>query len=425
MDETRAPGKVVEEAVVEEEVAVEVKGAPRTWRNVEISQQVAHGMTPEVVEAILEGWKSVDKFAYILHDKDVKKDGSPVEPHYHIMIAFSSPVPTGNILARCEKFAPGVVKVQNLEKCKKWSSAVAYLTHENVPDSGKHIYNREEVVANFDISETINEALSGREKKNELLRRIDSGEVREYNITDYCSVVEYAKWEKDIKKAFEYYRIKIQKDGGNRKMECIYVQGESGSGKTTMAKNFCEERGLSYFVSSGSNDPLDGYKGQEVVILDDLRPSAFRLADLLKMLDNNTASSVPSRYANKVLYCRYIIITTTLDIDTFFKNVFAESPEAAKQLKRRCSRMVLVTKTEVQFGSYDKNTDGYDFFPPFPNPVALKFGSLSASEAKEKVVSSVADMAASFGVSSDTVASFVQEFGRDDSPLPFTPKKII
>lgn len=95
----------------------------------------------------------------------------------------------------------------------------------------------------------------------------------------------------------------------------------------------CEDKGYSVFVSSGSNDVLDGYAEQDCIILDDLRPSCMGLSDLLKMLDNNTASTVKSRYKNKVLECKLIIVTSVLKIDEFFNGVFKEQKEPIVQLK--------------------------------------------------------------------------------------------
>ena len=174
-------------------------------------------------------------------------------------------------------------------------------------------------------------------------------------------------------------------------MKCVYIQGDSGVGKTSYAKEFCDNKEFSYFVSSGSNDVLDGYAGQDAIILDDLRPSALKLADLLKMLDNNTASSVPSRYSNKVLECRLIIITTVLPIDEFFFNVFSEQPETAKQLRRRCETYVKMDMETLVFGVYNKSSDTYMFAPPIPNPIAMKYG-LTKEQSIEIMVNSLRDM---------------------------------
>lgn len=174
-------------------------------------------------------------------------------------------------------------------------------------------------------------------------------------------------------------------------MKCMYIQGDSGTGKTSYAKQVCEDKEYSYFVSSGSNDVLDGYGGQDAIILDDLRPNALSLADLLKMLDNNTSSSVKSRYRNKVLECRLIIITTTLDINSFFHQVFSEQPETAKQLRRRCETLVKMTVDTMQIFVYDKANDIYLPIPKIPNPIAAKYG-LTKERAKEIVADSVLDL---------------------------------
>ena len=81
-------------------------------------------------------------------------------------------------------------------------------------------------------------------------------------------------------------------------MEVIYIQGATGTGKTSYSKMLAEQKEYSYYISSSSNDILGDYKGQDCLILDDLRPSCMGLSDLLKMLDNHTTSTVKSRYKN-------------------------------------------------------------------------------------------------------------------------------
>lgn len=153
-------------------------------------------------------------------------------------------------------------------------------------------------------------------------------------------------------------------------MRAMYFYGDAGTGKTTYAKQLCEKMGYSYCVSSGSNDPLDSYKGEDVIILDDLRPSVFALSDLLKMLDNNTASTVKSRYYNKVLECKMIIITSTLQIDEFFKNVFSEQKETIKQLKRRCKYYYRFTEDKIYMRYYNEKSADYSAEYEQPNPSA-------------------------------------------------------
>lgn len=142
--------------------------------------------------------------------------------------------------------------------------------------------------------------------------------------------------------------------------EVIFITGEAGSGKTTFAKNWAKNQNLSCFVSGSSNDPLDNYKGEDVLVLDDLRGSVFTLTDLLKILDNNTNTLVKSRYYNKVLNCKYIIITSVKEIDEFYSNIFENEEEPISQLKRRCKTYIKMDKKSIEIYSYNKNTCEYE-----------------------------------------------------------------
>ena len=363
---------------------------PKSYKTVEIGQQERVGFTSEACERILDGWSVVKDYAWIVHDKDFKKDGSPKEPHIHCMIRFNDSVPTTAILARAKAVcgSDDVVKEEQLQKCKTWKGAVAYLTHENV--TGKHIYDRGEIVSNYNFEQDIEDALTEKNRLNLLLEGIGNGTIKDYNIYEYCSIQEYSNWKTKIDSAFAY-RAKMLLNKGDRDMKCMYIQGDSGTGKTSYAKEVCENKEYSYFVSSGSNDVLDGYGGQDAIILDDLRPSALSLADLLKMLDNNTSSSVKSRYRNKVLECRLIIITTTLDINTFFQQVFSEQPETAKQLRRRCETLVKMTVDTMEPFVYDKGNDVYISVGKLPNPIAVKYG-LTKERSKEILADSLLEL---------------------------------
>lgn len=149
-------------------------------------------------------------------------------------------------------------------------------------------------------------------------------------------------------------------------------------GKTTLAKKIAESKGYSYFVSSGSNDVMDGYGQEDCLILDDVRPSCMGLSDLLKMLDPYTASSVKSRYRNKYLNCRLIILTTVLNIDEFYSNVFAEQKEPVTQLKRRCRTYIKMYRDIILVSVWDDKTMSY------VNPVAYKNTVLNEYMPKKK-----------------------------------------
>lgn len=105
--------------------------------------------------------------------------------------------------------------------------------------------------------------------------------------------------------------------------------------QTTFAKKLARNFG-DYFISSSGKDFLDGYMGQLSIILDDFRGSQATLSTVLKLLDNNTASSVESRYKNSsISECKQIYITSVVEPFEMFQNVFKESPEPYEQFARR------------------------------------------------------------------------------------------
>lgn len=339
----------------------EQKG-PKSWRSCEIVNQLEY-MPQDVVEAGLDH-NAVKDYAYILHDKDVQPDGSPAAAHWHIMIRFKNPVPTESL---CTWFQ---IKPNQIEKIKgSFGDAVAYLTHKNRPD--KYQYLDEEIKSNYDFAVEVEKALSKKkasERKEEIIELIRSGTVREYNYTEYISAVEYDKYKRAIDNAFTYRRDSLK--NLDRHMTVIYIYGGSGTGKTSYAKKLAIDKGFSCYISSGSNDPLDGYKGQDCLILDDIRPSDFLLSDFLKILDNNTQSTVKSRYKNKLLECRYLIVTTSHDIPVFFDLLLGSEGESVKQMERRCTLKIQMSSTTMTTFVYQPASGRYQKVNVLKNPIA-------------------------------------------------------
>lgn len=357
------------------------------------------------VQKILDDKKAIKDYAYILHDKDNYTDkdeaknaehkaGTHKANHYHIVIRLNNAYDTKHIASwfgLAENFVgkptgKGNGKTKEEIEAVKWCNMLKYLTHENAPQ--KHQYDESEVVSNYawiDEKEKISSKSNSEARRIEIMNGIVDGTIREYNYFNYISIEEYDKYKRSIENAHQYRADKLK--GGNREMNVIYITGKSGTGKSTFAKMLAEDKKFSYFVSSSSNDVLDGYKGEDCIILDDLRPSSMGLSDLLKMLDNNTASTVKSRYKNKVLECKLIIITSILPIDDFFKNVFQEQKEPIVQFKRRCSLYVQFEQKYYVVTCYNEDIKDYDFENSgvFENPVtALYSNKLNTKEQQQE-----------------------------------------
>ena len=340
----------------------EKKGEPSSWRTCEIVQQLEY-MSQEDVEAGLDH-NAVQDYAYILHDKDVHEDGTPVAPHWHIMIRFKRPVQTESL---CKWF--GIKSNMIGYILGTFGDAVAYLTHRNKPE--KYQYFDEEIKSNYDFKVEVEKALSKKkasQRKEEIIELIRSGIVREYNYTEYITALEYDKFKRAIDNAFTYRRDTLK--SLDRHMNVIYIYGGSGTGKTTYAKQLAINKGLSCYISSGSNDPLDGYKGQDCLILDDIRPGDFLLSDFLKILDNNTQSTVKSRYKNKLLECQYLIVTTSFDIPVFFDLLLDSEGESVKQMERRCTLKIQMNTSTMTTYVYQPVSGKYKKVSILKNPVS-------------------------------------------------------
>lgn len=318
------------------------------------------------IKTLVASGNNITEYAYIIHDKDTYdedgetsdgrkyKKGDLKAPHIHLMLKFKTPQMLHCIANWFE------VKENNVNKIKgKWVSAIRYLTHANHPE--KHQYDDSEVVCNFDYSSEKEKMGYNKNadkiRKEETLLKIANGELKPYDIygsDDLVGALDKINWDSDIRKALNNRQVKLQLNETGRDMQVIYMCGGSGSGKTTLAREYAEKRGLSVYVSSGGKNPMDNYMGQECIILDDFRPDIMSLSDMLKLLDNHTASMVNARYFNKFMgECKLIIITTIDDIPQFFQKIPNKGNEPIKQLERRCSTKMIIDETDISYYKYD------------------------------------------------------------------------
>lgn len=393
---------------------------PKTVRRIEVESQTEY-LTLEKITEVLQR-PCVKKFAYILHDKDVytsddfqkgkcsEEDiGSLKKPHYHVLLWFWSPQQLKYI---SEWFG---VAENYLNTIKSNVGAVEYLTHKNRPE--KYQYDNSEVVSSFDTEQFIEKERDKIDNQNDIsdiIDLIDREEIKQYNLYSKVSCEVYVKNKKKIDNAFEYVRNRKRKDK-DRIMNVVYIWGESGSGKTTYAKMLASEKKYDYFISGSGDDFLDGYQGEPCVILDEVRPSSMALTTLLKMLDNNTASSVSSRYFNKWLDCKLVILTSTKPLTEFFKEVQNNETEVQTQLKRRITTVVYSSLNEFIISTYVPSLDSYKKIASIPNPVTMSgmFNKLTEDECIDKSL----ELLGSIGDAAKATREFRQKYGSEVAKL--------
>lgn len=287
----------------------------------------------------VKAWNSTCRFTYYM----IKHNGEPGDEneHFHAVLNFgSSPVHFSTLKNR---FPYG-----RIESARSIKNCVQYLVHLN--DLSKRAYEWSEVITNdpnIDRFKVLShQALDLRTKQ--YIDRIMSGEIREYNFANTIDPEVYAKRKTQLLNSLELYRQKVGQDK-TRQITVVVCQGTTGTGKTTWVRTLCEKLGKSLCVSSSSNDPWQDYKGEDVMLLDELRSDVFGLADLLKILDNHTKSTSRSRYSNKMFLGDHIFITTNEEFQDWYK---FEDDASRYALFRRAKTLMRFRPSGTLFKSY-------------------------------------------------------------------------
>lgn len=87
-------------------------------------------------------------WAYILHDKDINEDGTPIKPHYHFYGRCSNKLTLKGIA-----YQLGIPESDEnvIQYVDTWKGCMRYLTHIDYPS--KYQYALENVFSNFDLSQ--------------------------------------------------------------------------------------------------------------------------------------------------------------------------------------------------------------------------------------------------------------------------------
>lgn len=132
---------------------MELEGSKRSYA-FRIVQYLKHPetgaslMTPAQLQSGLDH-RSIKKWAWVMHNKDVSADGTPIPPHFHIAVKCDDARHRDQM---AKWFGVPLNLVEPLEGHGAFISFVRYLTHEdpNQQARGKYRYPDSCVVSNFD-----------------------------------------------------------------------------------------------------------------------------------------------------------------------------------------------------------------------------------------------------------------------------------
>lgn len=307
-------------------------------------QQISRLKIPlDGLPGFLNKLKAIE-WAYIVHNKDKHLDGTDVEPHIHIVLKYLNPQVLDNI---AQKFDD---QPERFEIWKgKINNAYSYLLHRTDDARNKYQYSVKEIVASFDFEQRVKEIEQNIAKKQKalnskvILQLIDayaqSDSLDHESLIEKIGITEFAK-----KKALidNIDQVKLQKkhqqflkefDG---QMITYWLYGPSGVGKTTIAKMLSDPDSTA--ILGSSRDYFQAYRGENTVIINDLRPNEFTYSDLLKFLDTTENDKMaPRRYHDVPLNLKEVYITTPYSPQEFYNETYISNRhvDTFNQLERR------------------------------------------------------------------------------------------
>lgn len=239
----------------------------------------------------------------------------------------------------------------------------------------------EEIIVKFGDPTSITDNSGTRLDLKALEISILSGDINSSNIDKKALELGKTTYQiEEIKKFFMQVTLaNAPKDIRNVKV--IYVEGKAGTGKSwQVLKQYKDVFRAS--VDHKSNFPLDGYMGQKVLWLDELRPGDFNnsflkeILDIYPMIVNVKGGHMPALWNT-------VIITTAFPFDQWYNDQFKGQDNEKEQFIRRIHERYRTVVDETELDQYGKLVTKKSHWEKIPWENKNEFRPLTKEEEKE------------------------------------------
>lgn len=308
-----------------------------------------------------DGKLLIQFMAMVFHDKDMQSDGTPKVPHGHFIVKFRGEMPRAKVIKAFMISSPRNCKVASVPL-----SAARYLTHttDAAMNEGKYVYplkdvhewhrpyrdmirykfwerrKNEDALNKLSVPDEIGNypfKLTEDEKYVDLVQELAAAEVLNGTMMpqqakDWFIQKVGLYWLTKRKVSYdyahaEYFGTKLEQLKRRRNLLNIYISGDGGTGKSTLALalGFHTTKNSVCIASppakDKTSDKLNMYKGEDVLIINEITAGESSASEELNTKDPHIYSPFPSRNSDRDFIGTKIIATNSIDPVTYANGV--------------------------------------------------------------------------------------------------------
>ena len=291
----------------------------------------------EQLDAIISS-SDVRSFAHILHDKDIKDDGSGElkKPHFHFLIQLQKNQ-RGSWFKQFESEDMGLVFRQ---PCRIPESAYNYLIHDTdkCRKQNKHRYDESERISTIDSFETeeVKKITNTEKFFNRLYEDASNLELQK----EFPSL--YAQY--GVDKLEKFRQDWLRKEWGDkmRDVKVTFIYGATRLGKTSFIYDKFKPSEICR-VTNYRVGTFESYNRQRILILDEFTGSGqFDIPFLNNLLDRLPVE-LPARYANRIACYDEVYIISNLPLHQIYDDEKFRTPEVHAAFMERIHDIIKFT----------------------------------------------------------------------------------